>query len=62
MQCQLLSSAVPEKPRSSTVLARPLGFFDIHSLAKYQKKRDPLKTLKIFRKVSQCRKNEGGPL
>ena len=43
----------------------PLGFINIHSVAKYEKTRrgDPFGTIKIFRKkVAQCRKKtKGGP-
>ena len=44
----------------------PLGFINIHSVAKYQKTRkgDPCETFKKFRKVAQCRKKieRGDPL
>ena len=58
-KCQEFFSTVPEKPKSSTKLARPFGFFK-HPLSckisknwsvEYQK---TLKTLKTFRK--QCLK------
>ena len=40
----------------------PLGFFNIHSVAKHQKKcrGDPLGKFFFKKKVSQCRKNERG--
>ena len=41
----------------------PLGFFNIHSVAKHQKKcrGDPLGKFFFEKKVSQCRKKMKGP-
>ena len=35
-KCQVFSSTVAYKPKNWTELARPFGFFNIRSVAKYQ--------------------------
>ena len=59
LQCTLTSSCAKTKMRNfnslivpNNVKGGPLGFLNIHSVAKHQKRRDPLKTLKNFEKKS----------
>ena len=60
-KCQVFSFTVPEKPKSWTELVR-FGFFNIQSVAKYQKNEGvPFEGKKIS-KIPQSRKNwNGGP-
>ena len=53
-KCQVFSTTVAEKFKSCTELARSYGFFNIHSVSKYQKiKGGPFEDIKKFRKKSQ---------
>ena len=68
-KCQVFSSTGPEKPQGDRTGALKrgtfLGFFNIHSVAKYQKNEgDPLETLKIFEKKSHNapKKSKSGAL
>ena len=55
-KCQVLSSTVPEKPRSWTELTRFRNFYYPFCCKKLKKKGNTLKTIKVFRKKYQCRK------